>query len=87
MNKKMIEEWKKKNGNSENFTMKEMIQGIHAKLDKFDERFLEGEKVFATKEECARSGDKLMKMILGINATVMTLLGALAYYIIILRGV
>lgn len=42
--KEEIEAWKKKNGNSVSYSIKELLYGIHEKLDKQEDRLRDGDK-------------------------------------------
>lgn len=72
--KEEIEAWNKSNGNN-NYTQRDIIVGIMAKLEKIDDRLIEGEKRFVSKGLLWR-----------ISSGLFALLGALSYYTIIFRG-
>jgi len=67
---KELEEWRKNNGNV-TYTTKELIQGLHVKVDKM-----------VCKDDCMRRQKNLKVMIIGMFSFCISLIGALTGYIV-----
>ena len=64
---KELEEWRKDNGNV-TYTVKELLQGLHVKFDRQDEK-------------CLRRNKDVKIMVIGMFGFTITLVGALASYV------
>lgn len=73
--KELIKEFKQENGNS-NFTQKEMIMYVIKKLEKIDDRLIDGEKTFISKS-----------LVYKITGFIISCLGALLWFILSLHKV
>ena len=71
--KKEIAEWKKHNGNV-TYSVKELLQGIHIKIDKIQDTMV-------TQHTCSRRVSVTRKMVIGMFGLLFTLIGSLAGYV------
>ena len=67
---KEIEDFKKQNGNVV-YTVKELIGGLHVKIDNIDKRLNDGDKKFVAIETVANTNKKAIYSLYGVLGTLL----------------
>lgn len=73
----LIKEFQSQNGNV-TYTTKELIQGLHVKMDRMNEG-LNNRVIVA---DCIRRKSDIIRMVIGMFSFTISCIGALAYYVL-----